>query len=98
MGLFNNTNKTGTNKGGGLRRMYEASKPTLNLSADQETRIEQALEELKGERKNFKNQGDGNKEEMQTARQQARKKIMDILNPSQQKLWHENAQKWKEEK
>jgi len=95
MGLFND-NSTGAQKGGGLRHIYEAMKPSLNLSADQETGIEQALTELKEERKDFIKQGDGNKEEMQIARKQARQKIMEILNPAQKKLWHEKVQSLKE--
>ena len=58
MGLFNNN--TGANKGGGLRNIYNTIKPSLNLSADQETKIDQALAELKEERKDFK-QGDTTK-------------------------------------
>ena len=98
MELFNkNTNTNNLNKKGGLRQIYEAIKPQLNLSADQETKIEQTLNELKAKREDFKRGNGGNKEEMQTARQQARQKIKEILNPDQQHIWHENMQKWKEQ-
>src|ERR1700750_1135285 len=97
MGLFNNGN-TFANRVGGLRNIYNTVRPSLNLSADQETKIEQVLAELKEERKNFKTQGAGNIEEMKAARKQARQQIMDILNPAQKQIWRDNLEKLKEEK
>ena len=101
MGLFNNTNNDAagnTRKGGGLRNLYKMAKPALNLSADQETKVEAILGQLKEDRVNIKSNGDaGNKEELRSARQQARQQIMEVLNPEQQKIWKDNVDAWKEQ-
>jgi Spy/CpxP family protein refolding chaperone len=98
MGLSNsNTGSGNARKGGGLRQMYELAKPALHLSADQESKIEALLKDLREERESIKSSGDNNQEQLRTARQQARQKLMDVLNPEQKAIWQENIKTWKEQ-
>ena len=99
MGLFNNNEDAGNaHKGGGLRNLYKLAKPSLNLSAEQESKIEAILSQLKEDRQNIQSSvDDDDKEELRSARQQARQGIMEVLNPEQKKTWQDNVKNWREQ-
>lgn len=92
----NDSNAGNQQRRGGLKGIYELAKPALHLSADQESKIEAALNELKEERHNLKTSGDGNVN-MHAARKDARQKIMSILTPGQKTIWQDNLDKGKED-
>jgi vacuolar-type H+-ATPase subunit H len=97
MGFFNKAGK-GEHKGGGLQQIFETAKSALNLSADQEQKITDIFNEFREERQGLKKDGGDNaKESIRAARQQAKQKIMDVLNDNQKKIFEENIGKWKDE-
>jgi Spy/CpxP family protein refolding chaperone len=97
MSFFNKAGK-GEHKGGGLQQIFEMAKPALNLSADQEQKITEIFNEFREEKQGLKSGGGDNaKESIRTARQQAKQKIMAVLNDDQKKIFEENISKWKDE-
>ncbi|MEO8712979.1 MAG: hypothetical protein ABI405_12685 [Parafilimonas sp.] len=94
MGLFDKP--TGGEHKGGLRQIFEAAKPELNLSADQEQKIKEIFKDLRDERHDLKDEsGDNMQDDMRANRQQAKQKIMDILNADQQKIIHQHLNEWR---
>ena len=95
MGLFNK-HDDGEHKGGGLKQIFEMAKPVLYLSPEQEQKITEIFKEFREERQGLKSGGgDSARENIRTARQQAKEKLMAVLNDDQKRIFEENISKWK---
>jgi len=93
MGLFDKNN--GQHKGGRLQQVFEVAKPALNLSAQQEAQITEIFTQFREERRELKSGGDNARDEIRTARREAKQKIMAVLNDDQKRILEENLSKWK---
>ncbi|MEP6512810.1 MAG: hypothetical protein ABJA79_03000 [Parafilimonas sp.] len=83
---------------GKFRQIYELAKPSLNLSAEQQQKIEEIFREFQGERKEIKTKSDVNQhEEMKDARQGAKEKVLAVLTPEQRQIFNANIDKWRSE-
>ncbi len=83
---------------GKFREIYELAKPSLNLSAEQQQKIEEIFREFQGERKQIKTKTGANQhEEMKEARLDAKEKVLAVLTPEQQQIFHANIDKWRSE-
>lgn len=89
MGVFDNHNSGNEHKGGALRQALEAARPELNLSADQEQKVKEIFKDFREERVDLKDEGGANmREDIRTARQEFKQKLMTILNDDQGKILH----------
>lgn len=89
----------GQGKGGGrFKQIFEMAKPQLNLRAEQEQQISSIFREFRGERQDLKQTGgDAMQQGIRDARNEAKDKIMAVLNDEQKKVLEENFQKWKQQ-
>lgn len=85
MGLIDNLTGGADHKGG-FRQVFEAIKPSLNLSADQEQKIREIFKNFRQERAELKETGgDDMKEGLHDARHEAKEQILALLNDDQKK-------------
>lgn len=93
MSLFDNTNQEHK---GGLRQVFEAAKPALNLTADQEQKIKEIFKNFREERHDIKDSGaDNMRDDMRNARQETRHQVMNVLNDEQKKNLQKHLSEWK---
>lgn len=87
----------GGNGGGAGRAQEFITKLTndLNLTSDQVTKVEAAIREFMGEKKQNKQSG-GGKEGMRESKQDFKQDILNALNAEQQQKFMANIQNYKE--
>ncbi len=84
--------------GGGASRAQEfisKLQSDLNLSPDQVTKVQAAIQEFFQEKKSVKQSG-GGKEEMRESKQDFKQDILNVLNPDQQQKFMANLQAYKQ--
>ena len=97
MSLFNNKSEK-ENKGAGLKKILELAKPSLNLTQDQEQRINEIIKGFRDERKDLKSQGGDNmRGDIKDARHETIQKIKDVLNDNQKQIFEQNIHNWREQ-
>ena len=98
MGLFDKKNDRGEHKGGRFKQAFEAARPMLRLSPEQENQIARIFNEFRDERKDLKNSSrEDAPEAIRAARKEAKEKVMAVLTEDQKRILQENLQKWKEQ-
>jgi len=82
---------TGTNEHrGGLRQVFEAIKPQLNLSAEQEQKIKEIFKNFREERTEIQSSGSSDiREDMRNARHGVKEQVLALLNDEQKKMFRE---------
>jgi len=88
-------NKGGNGGGAGRAQEFITTLTNdLNLSPDQVTKVEAAIREFMGEKKQNKQSG-GGKEDMRESKQDFKQDILNVLNSEQQQKFMSNIQNYK---
>ena len=96
MGLFDKKEDGGA-RAGRFKQAFEAAKPVLRLSSEQENQITAVFNDFRDERRELKTWSrEDAPEAIRAARKETKQKIMAILNDDQKRILEENLKKWKE--
>ncbi len=88
-------NKGGNGGGAGRAQEFITTLTNdLNLSTDQVTKVESAIREFMGEKKQNKQSG-GGKDAMRESKQDFKQDILNVLDAAQQQKFMENIQNYK---
>ena len=87
MGLFDKPGNEQEHTGGGLRQIFEAAKPALNLSAEQEQKIKEIFKEFREERNDLRDAAGNNmRDDIRAVRKETKQQLMDVLNDDQKEI------------
>jgi hypothetical protein len=97
MNLFRK-NKDDEHKAGRFKQAFEAARPMLRLSPDQESKIMGIFNEFRSERKELKNSSrEDATEAIRAARKETKQKIMAVLSEEQKSILQDHLHKYKEQ-
>jgi hypothetical protein len=83
-------------KGGRLKQALKATRPTLNLSAEQDEKIKEIFRNFR-EKKHALNQqgGDNMNDDLRSAKKERKQQLMGVLNDDQKKILKEKLRELK---
>ncbi len=96
--LLGGGKKGGPGFRGKFRQIYEIAKPELQLTAEQQHKIETIFKEFRGERKGIGTTQNINKHDaVKDARQEAKQEVLAVLTPEQREKFRNNIDKWRDQ-